>query len=74
MRLLLAQWDVLLAALPTEDSARVKRFLRESDRKLALGSRLLQLALMREIFGLTNDCVRIQRTADVRASARGGRL
>lgn len=40
------QWEGLLGLLPEADSTRVRAFLRENDRKLALGSRLLQRAVV----------------------------
>ena len=40
------QWDSLLGLLPETERVRVLSFLRENDRNLALGSRLLQRALV----------------------------
>lgn len=40
------QWDLLLGLLPEAERVRVQSFLRENDRKLALGSRLLQRSLV----------------------------
>ncbi|CAB1097022.1 unnamed protein product [Ectocarpus sp. CCAP 1310/34] len=58
------QWDGLLGLLPNAESARVRAFLRENDRKLALGSRLLQRALVSKVFGLEFDEIDIRRTAE----------
>ncbi|CAM9586646.1 unnamed protein product, partial [Sphacelaria rigidula] len=55
------QWSLLLSLLPEAESARVKRFVRENDRRLALGSRLLQRAL---VFGVGFSEADIRRTTE----------
>ncbi|CAM9576542.1 unnamed protein product [Ectocarpus sp. 12 AP-2014] len=58
------QWDGLLGLLPNTESARVRAFLRENDRKLALGSRLLQRAVVSKVFGLEFHEIDIRRTSE----------
>eukprot|EP00903_Cladosiphon_okamuranus_P010368 g9809.t1 len=58
------QWEGLLGLLPEADSTRVKAFLRENDRMLALGSRLLQRAVVSKVFGLRFSDVDISRTSE----------
>lgn len=52
------QWSLLLSLLPEAESARVQRFVRENDRRLALGSRLLQRALVSQASILDGDIPR----------------
>eukprot|EP00904_Undaria_pinnatifida_P010292 jgi/Undpi1/6393/HiC_scaffold_20.g08874.m1 len=58
------QWDLLLGLLPENERVRVQSFLRENDRKLALGSRLLQWSLVSKVFGLEFSEVDIRRTPE----------
>ena len=57
------EWRAALGALPDDDAARVMRFVRESDRKLALGSRLLQRRACAEVLGARWRDVDVARTA-----------
>lgn len=56
------EFDWLISTMPTEHTERIKKFVREEDRKRSLVSRLLQFAACREVFGLSNDEVLIKRT------------
>ncbi|CAM9579998.1 unnamed protein product [Ascophyllum nodosum] len=58
------QWDVLLELLPEDERSRVKNFRRENDQRLALGSRLLQRAVVSKVFGLKSSDVTIRRTSE----------
>ena len=65
------EWALALAQLPTdEDRARVTRFVFEKDRKLAMGSRLLQLFCVRHMLrasgnlGIEAGDLRIRRTKE----------
>eukprot|EP00752_Nemacystus_decipiens_P010329 g9201.t1 len=58
------QWETLLGLLPEPDQTRVRAYLRENDRKLALGSRLLQRAVVSKVFGLNFSEVDIRRTSE----------
>ncbi|CAM9614035.1 unnamed protein product, partial [Phaeothamnion confervicola] len=71
--LTLAQWDFLIASLPAEDGVRVNRYLREPDRRLALGSRLLQRALVARVFDIPFGAVEIARTREGKPYATGQR-
>jgi 4'-phosphopantetheinyl transferase len=57
-----AQITFLYTLLSKEESARVARFLHDSDRRLALGSRLLQRALIGHVLGVKLSDVLISRT------------
>lgn len=57
-----AQSRLLFTFLSEEEAARVARFLNDSDRRLALGSRLLQRALIGHVLGVENKDVHISRT------------
>lgn len=46
------QWGVLLELLPEDERSRVNKFMRENDRRLALGSRLLQRAVVSKVSSL----------------------
>eukprot|EP00611_Tribonema_gayanum_P014258 TRINITY_DN25588_c0_g1_i1.p1 TRINITY_DN25588_c0_g1~~TRINITY_DN25588_c0_g1_i1.p1 ORF type:complete len:315 (-),score=55.25 TRINITY_DN25588_c0_g1_i1:12-956(-) len=56
------QWSTLLGCIAPDEACRVQRYLRESDRRLALGSRLLQRALASAVFGVDYSHVDIGRT------------
>jgi 4'-phosphopantetheinyl transferase len=57
------QIKFLYTLLSEEESARVARFLHDSDRRLALGSRLLQRALIGHVLGVEQSDVLISRTS-----------
>mmetsp|Transcript_4766 Transcript_4766/g.14137 ORF Transcript_4766/g.14137 Transcript_4766/m.14137 type:complete len:782 (-) Transcript_4766:51-2396(-) len=57
------EWQFALSLVADEaDRAKVMRFVFEKDRKLALGSRLLQRFCVREVLGLADHEVVIDRT------------
>ena len=51
-----------MGTLPTEHTERVKKFIREEDRKRGLISRLLQFAACREVYGMAQEDIVIKRT------------
>lgn len=61
-----ADWARALALLPEHETRQVTRFVFAKDQKLALASRLLQRALVRELFGVKWRAIDIARTPEVR--------
>jgi hypothetical protein len=59
-----AEWEFALSLLPPADAERCCRFHFEKDRKLAMGSRLLQRKLVHELGGLPWRQVQIGRTRE----------
>ena len=57
-----AEWELLLTLVSEEEAAKVKRFIREVDRKRALVSRLLQRRACVEATGVAWADVKIERT------------
>ena len=58
------EWQLALSLLPPEDAERVERFKFEKDKKLAMGSRLLQRAAISSLFGVSWRDVQIGRTKE----------
>ena len=58
------EWQLALSLLPPEDAERVERFKFEKDKKLAMGSRLLQRAAISSLFGIQWRDVQIGRTKE----------
>ena len=46
------EWDMALSLLSKKEQADVQRFTREDDQKRAMGSRLLQRALISQVLGI----------------------
>jgi len=58
------EWAFVLRRLPPAERERVMRYVFEMDRKLALGSRLLQRYCVRSVLGLRDDEYEIIRTRE----------
>ena len=55
-------WEVCLSLFSPEDAAKIKRYRFEKDRRLALGSQLLQRAVIAWTFGVDYEGIVISRT------------
>lgn len=63
MNLSPSQWEGALNLLPPEDRTKIMRFVRMDDRKAALCSRLLQRALICDVFDIEWAAADVKRTA-----------
>ncbi|GLD95572.1 hypothetical protein PINS_up004249 [Pythium insidiosum] len=59
-----AAWQRAMDALPTTEQQQVTRFVFAKDQRLALASRLLQRALIQELFAIPWDEISIARTPE----------
>ena len=57
-----AVWDVCLSLFSPEDAAKIRRYRFDKDRRLALGSQLLQRAVIAWTFGVNYKEIVISRT------------
>lgn len=56
------QWDLLLSLLPAVEATKVRRYFHEKDRRLALGSLILQRAVTSWVLGASFVDLEIRRT------------
>lgn len=59
------EWTSVLSLLPVDEIKQIETYRFEKDRKLALGSRLLQRQLIHQVFHIPFDEIQIKRTQQV---------